>query len=358
MRNLHRKIETVIEPYIKEITDYAKNGSHPYELQGKPAATATGSSAFDQPPLNNCPNCRPNGGAGGFSFRTAAGNGGTPSVNTQPPRASLFGPQASVPTSNPPALAVPRFGIGAQAAANTSTNPFGTATATGGSNLLANPNVNTTNPTANNISSPAANTTNHPNINAPTNVTGGLFGGGLFGNTGTSGGGLFGNSNTTGGGLFGASYRPGGDLFGPYSQTPICKGKEKLGSWLIELSRAELWPLSPEIYNSSYRDVFVKLITFKECPPSAGLFGGNEVPGSRPPCKCRTCNTNLSELMSEMSHSLLKEIRPLCLVCVKDGKFTVHEGNCASKIHVAKAEDGRERSSSVGTCYTESDFIV
>ena len=242
---------------------------------------------------------------------------------------------------------------------NGATNIFGMPIApVGGSNLFGNPNGYTTNPTSNAGAAPSANTANPASLtgtaNANTtgglfgaanpNTTGGLFGtantnttGGLFGNadTNTTGGlfgngGFFGNVGTTGGNLFGNPNTNGGGLFG--DQAPLCKGKEKLGSWLLDLSNAGLWPLSTQIYSSSHTDLLDELSSIKDSNPPSPFRGG--LFGSGPKCECRTCGASLSKLMSDLSRESARDIKPLCLVCVENGKFTKDEGNCASENHV------------------------
>lgn len=116
MRNLHLRIEIAIEPYIKEVADYANNGLHPYQLEGQSKVTALGRSLFDQPPSNNDTNSGPDGGAGRFSFARPIVNSGNPQANTQPTGVSRFGNQTPVSVSYPPAFsAVPPFGLGALA---------------------------------------------------------------------------------------------------------------------------------------------------------------------------------------------------------------------------------------------------
>lgn len=212
-------------------------------------------------------------------------------------------------------------------AANTATNLLATPIApVGGSDLFANPTLNTTNSTPNPATS-SANTAGHPRLfgTRDVNVTGGLFGNsGLFGKSGTTAQSMIGASNTAGGGLFG-------------DPIPVCKGKERLGSWLLDLFNAGLWPLSSQISLSSYQHLLNELKLIKDSnsvvPFQGGLFG------TGPRCECRTCNTNLSTLMKDLSTELEDDIKPLCLVCVKNGKFTKMEGNCARESHIAEVKN-------------------
>ncbi|KAL9116612.1 MAG: hypothetical protein Q9187_006864 [Circinaria calcarea] len=365
MRNIHLRIEAAIEPYIKEVADYARNGLHPYQLKGKSKVTASGRSLFDQAPSNNDTNSRRNGGAGRVSFAGPIANSGNPQANTQPTGVTLFGNQTLVSVSHPAGPAVPPFGLGALAssgtmnaannshstsvtptsnpatapplATNTTSSYFGwPIPPASGTNLFANPTGNTTNPPSNPVISPA-NTTSQPSLfgTRDVNVTGGLFGNsGLFGETGTTGQSGIGVSNSAGGGLFG-------------DKLPVCKGKERLGSWLLDLSNAGLWPLSAQIYTSSHRGLLRELRFMTDSNPAelhqGGLFG--------PRCECRTCSTNLSTLMRDLSKELEGNIKSLCLVCVRHGKFTKDEGNCGSENHKAEVNN-------LGQRYPETSFFV
>ena len=93
----------------------------------------------------------------------------------------------------------------------------------------------------------------------------------------------------------------------------------KIGLFLLELSRLELWPLSEKVMASSVQAVLEK----------ASRFEGVGEPSSG--CKCRTCKVSFKELMTALATDQLGKVKGLCLGCVRSGRLMPDGGNCQNK---------------------------
>ena len=113
-----------------------------------------------------------------------------------------------------------------------------------------------------------------------------------------------------------------------HQRRPACQAKAKLENFILELSRFGLWPAKESRMTSSIDDLVLKLYQVKGILPRRASFNTE-----RELCACRTCNAKLNELVGEVGESVPKVMAGLCLLCVKNGKFTPREENCASAIH-------------------------
>ena len=113
----------------------------------------------------------------------------------------------------------------------------------------------------------------------------------------------------------------------PEPPNNFCKAKEKIGNWLIKLSEQGLWPLSVTMGRTSIEEIHRKLKKFEEEP-------GNHWIGFSPnSCKCKICITSVNKAMRDLDIESMDDVKPLCLICVKNGKFVPDDGNCTGEEH-------------------------
>lgn len=115
----------------------------------------------------------------------------------------------------------------------------------------------------------------------------------------------------------------------PEIQPPkkICKAKDKLVEWLLELSRLGLWPLSTTMFEMSLNDIHTNLKTFIDFD-KAEQDEQDMKKCDCQTCECKACSISLGKVMKEIEKRTRDDIKELCLICVKNDQFTPREGNC------------------------------
>ena len=114
-------------------------------------------------------------------------------------------------------------------------------------------------------------------------------------------------------------------VLNPLNPSIYCRREQFLGSWLLEMTRAGLWPTLTAVRESSIDSIYYKLNAIRD---DAAVTGGNRLG-----CPCCVCSSSLQQLMRGVALETPVGSHHLCLICVKAGKFTPLNGNCGGSIH-------------------------
>ena len=90
---------------------------------------------------------------------------------------------------------------------------------------------------------------------------------------------------------------------------------------MVQVWRAEIWPIST-LLSSDLQEVLGKLKQFRHCSGTSD-------------CGCADLSYDLD--IGYVISFLERELKGLCLKCVRKGRMTVDEGNCSQpKEHLCK----------------------
>ena len=134
---------------------------------------------------------------------------------------------------------------------------------------------------------------------------------------------IFTNNNSNGKSLFqDAGNATSSSVLDP---SIYCRREQILGSWLLEMNRAGLWPTLTAVRESSIDSIYYKLNAIRDDTAVTGRV--------RLGCPCCVCTSSLQQLMRDVASETPVRSHHLCLICVKAGKFTPLNGNCGGSIH-------------------------
>ena len=100
-----------------------------------------------------------------------------------------------------------------------------------------------------------------------------------------------------------------------------CDHLTKVGNYFAQLSKSGLWPITQQFHETS----FVKIIA--QSSKLKGYWDGNVTRGSYSQ-HCSSPNFDVKQLREQFAHNACKNLKGLCLNCVKHGRYTRKDPNC------------------------------